>query len=59
VVDWCCMCETNKCGESVDHLLLHYEVARPYGILSLYLWFRVVYASTGGGSICKLERAIL
>lgn len=26
VGDWCCMCKTS--GETVDHLLLHYEVAR-------------------------------
>jgi len=25
VVDWCCMCK--RCGESVDHLFLHYEIA--------------------------------
>jgi len=26
VMDWCCICK--KSGESTDHLLLHYEVAR-------------------------------
>lgn len=26
VLDWCCMCK--KLGESVDHLLVHYEVAK-------------------------------
>jgi hypothetical protein len=25
VVDWCCMCK--KSGETIDHLLFHYEVA--------------------------------
>jgi hypothetical protein len=25
VINWCCLCKFN--GESVDHLLLHYEVA--------------------------------
>jgi hypothetical protein len=25
VVEWCCMCKKN--GESIDHLLLHYDVA--------------------------------
>jgi hypothetical protein len=24
VVDWCCMCK--RCGESVDHLILHCEI---------------------------------
>jgi hypothetical protein len=26
VIEWCCLCK--KSGESIDHLLLHYEVAR-------------------------------
>jgi len=26
VVEWCCMCK--KSGESIEHLLLHYDVAR-------------------------------
>jgi hypothetical protein len=26
VMDWCCMCKRSE--EIVDHLLLHYEVAR-------------------------------
>jgi hypothetical protein len=26
VVDWCCMCK--RSGESMDHLLLYYEIAR-------------------------------
>jgi hypothetical protein len=26
VVEWCCMCK--KSGESIGHLLLHYDVAR-------------------------------
>jgi hypothetical protein len=25
VMEWCCMCKT--CGESIDHLFLHCEVA--------------------------------
>jgi hypothetical protein len=25
VVEWCCMCK--KSGESIEHLLLHYDVA--------------------------------
>lgn len=25
VVDWSCMCK--RCGESVDHLFLHYEIS--------------------------------
>jgi hypothetical protein len=26
VIDWCCMCKKSR--KSIDHLLLHYEVAR-------------------------------
>ena len=26
VVHWCCMCKQN--GETIDHLLIHYPIAR-------------------------------
>jgi hypothetical protein len=35
VVEWCVMCK--KHGESVDHLLLHCDVARV--VWSFFLWF--------------------
>jgi len=36
VVEWCCIC--NKSGESIDHLLIHCEVARELwsSILNLF-----------------------
>jgi hypothetical protein len=34
VVEWCCMCK--KSGQSIDHLLLHCEVA---GALWNYMYF--------------------
>jgi hypothetical protein len=36
VVEWCCMCK--KSGESIDHLLIHCEVARELwsSILNLF-----------------------
>jgi len=36
VVECCCMCK--KSGESIDHLLIHYEVARELwsSILNLF-----------------------
>jgi hypothetical protein len=38
VIEWCCLCK--KSGESIDHLLLHYEVARDLWSYILIL-FRV------------------
>jgi hypothetical protein len=29
-MDWYCMCK--KSGETIDHLLLHYEVVRDLGV---------------------------
>jgi hypothetical protein len=54
VVDRCCMCKRN--GESVDHLLLHCEVAAPYGMLfsaalgclGLCLFGWLIYSLAGG-----------
>jgi len=41
VIEWCCLCK--KSGESIDHLLLHCEIARD-------LW-RVGYATNGVGVV--------
>jgi hypothetical protein len=40
VVEWCCLCKKN--GESIDHLLLHCEVARDLWV-SIYNLFGVVW----------------
>jgi hypothetical protein len=40
VVEWCCLCK--KSGESIDHLLLHCEVARDLWV-SIYKLFGVVW----------------
>jgi hypothetical protein len=35
VVEWCCMCK--KSGESIDHFLIHCEVARELWSFILHL----------------------
>jgi hypothetical protein len=37
VIEWCCLCK--KSGESIDHLLLHCEVApRSLVLRSHFIW---------------------
>jgi hypothetical protein len=48
-----------KSGETINHLLLHSEVARTLLNFDFWpLWVRVGYVWMGDGSLCKLERAI-
>jgi hypothetical protein len=44
VVDWCCMCK--KSGESINHLLLHCEVARTLWSV-LFTLFDVLWVMNG------------
>ena len=48
VLDWCYMCK--RCGESVDHLLLHWPIA--YLLMSCGLWCFVCLDSIG---LCLLR----
>jgi hypothetical protein len=55
MVDWFYMCK--KSGESIDHLLLHYEVARDFWN-SLLNMFGVVWVMFRKGErvVCELGR---
>jgi hypothetical protein len=44
-VGWCCMCKQS--GESINHLLLHYEVARAFWSV-LFSLFDVTWVMSGG-----------
>jgi hypothetical protein len=50
VVDWCCICKKSR--ETIDHLLLHCEVARDLWV-SIFpsFWIRVSHAPKGGGVV--------
>ena len=49
MMNWCCICK--KSGESIDHLMLHCEVARDVGLDFPSIWYRVSHAPTDGGAI--------
>lgn len=68
MVDWCCMCKTS--GETIDHILLHCEVARAlwntaFGLCGLewimHCWevdlqacWRVQFGSFQSTAMCKM-----
>lgn len=54
VVEWFCMCKHN--GASVDHLLLHYEVATSLWQAVLNLRANMRNAHMGGGSVSGAGR---
>jgi hypothetical protein len=54
VVKWCCMCKKN--GESVDHLLIHCEVATCFMALCIhFVRCGVGDAAKGHRFVCLLE----